>query len=112
MKVRRHTNPKRKRGRSSPLAVASGHDRLPGASVMKTILYLIRHGATDANLARPPLLQGRNYDPPLARLGVRQAEATRDLLAICPIDRCYCTPFLRSVQAAGIVAAPQELGPS
>jgi len=78
---------------------------------MKTILYLIRHGATDANLARPPLLQGRNYDPPLARLGVRQAEATRDLLAIRPIDRCYCSPLLRAVQTAGIVAAPHEVEP-
>jgi broad specificity phosphatase PhoE len=78
---------------------------------MKTILYLIRHGATDANLARPPLLQGRNYDPPLARLGVRQAEATRDLLAIRPIDRCYCSPLVRAVQTAAIVAAPHDVEP-
>jgi broad specificity phosphatase PhoE len=78
---------------------------------MKTILYLIRHGATDANLARPPLLQGRNYDPPLARLGVRQAEATRDLLAIRPIDRCYCSPLVRAMQTAEIVAAPHEIEP-
>jgi broad specificity phosphatase PhoE len=78
---------------------------------MKTILYLIRHGATDANLARPPLLQGQNYDPPLARLGVRQAEATRDLLAIRPIDRCYCSPLVRAVQTAAIVAAPHDVEP-
>ena len=78
---------------------------------MKTILYLIRHGATDANLARPPLLQGRSYDPPLARLGIRQAEATRDLLAIRPIDRCYCSPLVRAVQTAAIVAAPHEVEP-
>ena len=42
---------------------------------MKTILYLIRHGATEANLARPPVLQGRSHNPPLAPLGIRQAEA-------------------------------------
>jgi broad specificity phosphatase PhoE len=78
---------------------------------MKTVLYLIRHAATEANLARPPLLQGRRHNPPLARLGVRQAEATRDFLAIRPIDYCYCSPLLRAVQTASIVAAPHGLSP-
>jgi broad specificity phosphatase PhoE len=76
-----------------------------------TTLYLIRHGATDANLARPARLQGRRHNPPLARLGVRQAEATRDFLAIRPIDHCYCSPLLRAVQTAAIVAAPHGLTP-
>src|ERR1700758_459933 len=78
---------------------------------MRTILYLLRHGATEANLARPPWLQGRRVDPPLARLGIRQAEATRDFLAIRPIDCCYCSPLLRAVQTAAIVAAPHSLMP-
>src|SRR5215470_4727478 len=78
---------------------------------MKTILYLIRHGATEANLARPPRLQGCRHNPPLARLGIRQAEATRDFLAIRPIDACYCSPLLRAVQTAAIVAAPHGLSP-
>jgi broad specificity phosphatase PhoE len=78
---------------------------------MTTTLYLIRHGATEANLAHPPRLQGRRLDPPLARLGVRQAEATRDYLAIRPIDRCYCSPLLRAKQTAAIVAAPHCLIP-
>ncbi len=78
---------------------------------LKTIMYLIRHGATEANLARPPRLQGRRHNPPLARLGVRQAEATRDLLAIRPIDRCYSSPLLRAMQTAAIVAAPHGLSP-
>lgn len=77
----------------------------------KTVLYLIRHGETEANLARPPRLQGRRHNPPLSRLGVRQAEATRDLLAIRPIDRCYTSPLLRAVQTAAIVAAPHGLTP-
>ena len=77
----------------------------------KTVLYLIRHGATDANLARPARIQGRRHNPPLARLGVRQAEATRDFLAIRPIDYCYCSPLLRAVQTAAIVAAPHGLSP-
>jgi broad specificity phosphatase PhoE len=77
----------------------------------KTVLYLIRHGATEANLARPPRLQGRRHNPPLSRLGVRQAEATRDLLAVRPIDRCYASPLLRAMQTAAIVAAPHGLTP-
>lgn len=77
----------------------------------KTLLYLIRHGATEANLARPARLQGRRHNPPLARLGVRQAEATRDFLAIRPIDHCYSSPLLRAVQTAAIVAAPHGLSP-
>ncbi|HZT82547.1 MAG TPA: histidine phosphatase family protein [Gemmataceae bacterium] len=78
---------------------------------MRTTLYLIRHGATEANLARPPRLQGRRHNPPLARVGVRQAEATRDFLAIRPIDHCYCSPLLRAVQTAAIVAAPHGISP-
>lgn len=79
---------------------------------MKTVLYLLRHAATEANLADPPRLQGRRHNPPLARLGVRQAEATRDFLAIRPIDACYCSPLLRAVQTAAIVAAPHGLSPN
>jgi broad specificity phosphatase PhoE len=78
---------------------------------MKTVLYLLRHAATEANLARPARLQGRSHNPPLAPLGVRQAKATRDFLAIRPIDHCYCSPLLRAVQTATIVAAPYSLNP-
>src|SRR5690349_8986510 len=77
----------------------------------QTVLYLIRHGATEANLARPARLQGRRHNPPLAPLGVRQAEATRDFLAVRPIDHCYCSPLLRALQTATIVAAPHGLTP-
>jgi broad specificity phosphatase PhoE len=75
------------------------------------MLYLIRHGATEANLARPARIQGRGSNPPLSRLGVRQAEATRDFLAVRPIDSCYCSPLLRAMQTASIVAAPHGLSP-
>src|SRR5215472_2174019 len=78
---------------------------------MKTTLYLIRHGATEANVARPPRLQGRRHNPPLARLGVRQAEATRNLLAIRPIDHCYTSPLLRATQTAAVVVGPHGLVP-
>src|SRR6266853_5682826 len=79
--------------------------------VMRTILYMLRHGATEANLAHLPRLQGRKLDSPLAKLGVRQAEATRDFLGIRPIDHCYSSPLVRAMQTAAIVAAPHGLSP-
>lgn len=84
---------------------------LPLSAHRVTRLYLIRHGATDANLAQPARLQGRRHNPPLARAGIRQAEATRDFLAVRPIDHCYCSPLLRAVQTAAIVAAPHGISP-
>ena len=78
---------------------------------MKTTLYLIRHAATEANLAQPPRLQGQQHNPPLARVGVRQAELTRDFLGPRPIDVCYCSPLLRAVQTASIIAAPHGISP-
>ncbi len=77
----------------------------------RTVLYLIRHGATEANLSRPARIQGRAHNPPLARLGVRQAEATRDFLAIRPIDHCYTSPLLRAMQTASLLSAPHGLTP-
>ena len=72
---------------------------------------MIRHGVTEANLVRPPVLHGRRTDPSLAPLGVRQAEATRDFLAIRPIESCYSSPLRRAMQTAAIVAAPHGLSP-
>jgi broad specificity phosphatase PhoE len=84
---------------------------MAGGGENRTTLYLVRHGATEANLARPPRIQGRRHNPPLARLGVRQSEATRDFLAVRPIDHCYSSPLLRAIQTATIVAAPHGLAP-
>jgi broad specificity phosphatase PhoE len=75
----------------------------------KTYLYLLRHAATEANLARPARLQGRRQNPPLAPIGIRQAEATRDFLAQRSIQHCYTSPMLRAMQTATIVAAPHGL---
>lgn len=77
---------------------------------MPTTLYLVRHAATAANLARPNRLQGRS-DPPLAPAGVRQAEATRDLLADRRIEACFCSPLQRAVETATIIAGRHRLTP-
>src|SRR5581483_99543 len=78
---------------------------------MKTTIYLVRHGATEGHLAESTRLAGRRQDPPLSRLGVRQAELTRNLLGVRPIDCCYSSPLLRARQTAEILAAPHGLGP-
>ena len=79
---------------------------------MPTVMYLLRHAATDANLARPATLLGRRLDPPLARKGVRQAELTRDFLGVRAIDHCYCSPMLRALETAKIIAEPHDLVPT
>ena len=78
---------------------------------MRTLLYLVRHAATAANLAVPAFLQGRGIDPPLAPEGIRQALLTRDFLAIRPIDVCYSSPLKRARQTAQIIAEPHGLTP-
>ena len=78
---------------------------------MTTVLYLVRHGATAANLAWPPRLQGQRSDPPLAPQGICQAETARGLLAACPLGHCYTSPLRRAAQTAAIVAAPHGLLP-
>jgi broad specificity phosphatase PhoE len=72
-----------------------------------TSLILIRHGATAANLEKPYRLQGQRCDDPLAPLGVRQAELTRDALANQPISRFYSSPLRRAVETAKIIAGPR-----
>lgn len=84
---------------------------MTGPSNETTVLYLLRHGATAANLARPAVLQGRRRDPPLAPAGVAQAEAARDALACQPLVACYSSPLHRAIETARIVAAPHGLVP-
>lgn len=78
---------------------------------MLTTLYLVRHAATPANLMKPAKLQGRKSDPALAPVGVRQAEVTRDFLAIRPVDVVYTSPLRRAAQTAALIAAPHGLTP-
>lgn len=78
---------------------------------MQTTLYLIRHAATPANLERPAKLQGCRVDPDLASVGLRQAIATRDFLAVRPIDVVYSSPLRRSLRTAEIIAKPHGLEP-
>jgi broad specificity phosphatase PhoE len=72
-------------------------------------MYLVRHGATENNVAHPPRLQGCRSDPPLSDAGRRQAESTAELLARYEVAAVYASPLLRSRQTAEIMAAPHRL---
>lgn len=78
---------------------------------MRTTLFLIRHAATPANLQKPAKLQGCRTNPDLHPIGVRQAAATRDFLAIQPIDFVYSSPLRRALRTAEIIAEPHGLNP-
>ena len=78
----------------------------------KTILYLIRHGATAANERRPYVLQGSAVDNPLSADGERQAAAVADLLRSVPLSAVYCSRMTRAVQTARAIAAPHGFEPT
>ena len=62
-------------------------------------VYLIRHGATDNNRAKPPRLQGRRTDPGLSDEGLEQAKRTGRFLADVPVHAVYSSPLLRARSA-------------
>ncbi|MFQ5733746.1 MAG: histidine phosphatase family protein [Planctomycetaceae bacterium] len=69
-----------------------------------TRLYLVRHGATDANLQRPHVLQGKGIDLSLNELGRQQAAAVGRFLAAFPIQHVYASPMRRAMQTAQAIA--------
>ncbi len=72
-------------------------------------MYLVRHGATEHNLARPSRLQGRKLDDPLSAEGRRQAERTAELLAGAGLQAVFSSPMLRARQTAELIAARHGL---
>jgi broad specificity phosphatase PhoE len=74
-----------------------------------TTLYLVRHGATDANLQRPYVLQGRGMDLPLNDRGRRQAECIRKLFERTAIAAIYSSPLRRAFETAQAIAEPHRL---
>lgn len=71
--------------------------------------YLVRHGETANNRARPRRLQGRRTDPPLSPQGHEQARRTGRLLAGEPVEAVYSSPLLRARETAEDIAGPHEL---
>jgi broad specificity phosphatase PhoE len=81
-------------------------------SSRRTLLYLIRHGATAANEKRPYVLQGSNVDNPLSATGERQAAAVAELLSRIPLSAVYCSQMTRALQTARAIAKPHRLDPT
>jgi broad specificity phosphatase PhoE len=69
-----------------------------------TLLYLVRHGATEANDRVPSILQGSGLDLPLTPRGEEQARGVAELLASRPISALYSSRTLRARQTALAIA--------
>ncbi|MGE5192592.1 MAG: histidine phosphatase family protein [Deltaproteobacteria bacterium] len=73
-----------------------------------TWLYLVRHGATEANQRVPYILQGHAIDLPLSPTGEGQARAVAGFLRQFPIGRVFSSTMIRARQTAETIA--RELG--
>ena len=71
--------------------------------------YLLRHGATENNLAKPPRLQGRGLDSPLSSAGREQAEAAAHALSAAQLAAVFSSPLLRARETAEVIANPHAL---
>ncbi len=74
-------------------------------------IYLVRHGATDANLRRPYILQGCGIDLSLNDVGRRQADAVARFLSERPLRAIYSSWMRRAAETAAAIAAPHGLPP-
>lgn len=72
-------------------------------------MYLIRHGATANNLAKPPRLQGCGVDFALSDDGRRQAERTASFLTSQPLAAVFSSPLIRARETAQQIAVPHGL---
>ncbi len=77
-----------------------------------TWLYLVRHGATEANERLPYILQGNAIDLPLSPTGERQARAAAEFLRSFPIRRVYSSNMLRARQTAEAIAGQLGITPA
>lgn len=74
-------------------------------------MYLARHGATDANMQTPYVLQGSHADNPLNETGKAQAASLAQMLSTKPISAIYSSKLSRAFQTAEIIAARHGLTP-
>jgi broad specificity phosphatase PhoE len=81
----------------------------PGGAM--TRIYLLRHGATAANLAIPYRLQGKGSDLALDGLGIEQARRAAEALSALKLSAVYTSPMLRAVETARLIARSHRLEP-
>lgn len=82
---------------------------MPSPALPTCWMYLIRHGATANNDARPVRLQGRRTDPGLSDLGRDQAQRTGEFLSRHTIDAVYSSPLRRARETADLIARAHKL---
>lgn len=82
---------------------------LPEPAGDECTLLLLRHGATENNLADPPILQGSGINCGLSEHGCRQAEAASKLISAAAVSAVYASPLNRARETAEIVARPHAL---
>lgn len=77
-----------------------------GSGGATTHLFLVRHGATEANERVPYILQGCGIDLALSARGERQAAALSRFFADSPdsIQHVYCSGMVRARQTATAIA--------
>jgi len=73
-------------------------------------LVLVRHAQQGVNDLGDPA-RPKGGDAPLSALGLRQADAVADELALDPVDAVYCSPLLRAHETARRIAARHRLDP-
>jgi len=73
-----------------------------------TRLYLVRHGATQ--LSAEDCFAGA-INPQLSEEGIHQAKKLAERLADDAITAVYCSPMVRTIQTASILATPHSLIP-
>lgn len=73
-----------------------------------TRLFLVRHGATQ--LSAEDRFAG-SIDPELSETGIYQAERLAERLADDDISTVYCSPMIRTIHTATILAVPHNVVP-
>lgn len=88
----------------------SNHHR-PKPPEGTTVLYLVRHGATEANERRPYILQGNGIDLPLSPSGKQQVTHLAEFLKPFPLTKIYSSTMLRARQTAAEIAGKVGIVP-
>lgn len=78
------------------------------SQILTTRIFMVRHGATQ--LSAEDRFAG-SIDPELSGEGIFQAQRLAKRLADDAITAVYCSPMVRTVQTASILAKPHNLTP-
>lgn len=69
------------------------------------VIWLIRHGMREDFVDETwRETAERPQDPPLAEIGLTQASETAAFLSAQPIEAVYASPFLRTIETAGVIS--------